>query len=212
LSLRAVVKRALDVLISAALLILLSPIMLLVGALVWLDLGWPVLFAQRRPGLHCRPFTIYKFRTMGEDPVHDEPIPDELRVTRLSGFLRASSIDEIPELINVLRGDMSLVGPRPLLVRYLDRYTPEQRRRHDVRPGITGLAQVRGRNLLSWEERFQIDVWYVDNWSLWLDGQIIALTILKVVKREGINAADHLTMYEFGGQSGETTGHPKHLQ
>jgi len=153
-----------------------------------------------RPGLKGKPFYMYKFRTMTDET--DEQgnlLPDELRLTRLGKFLRSTSLDELPELFNVLKGDMSLVGPRPLLMQYLDRYTPEQARRHEMKPGITGWAQVNGRNAITWEEKFALDVWYVDNWSLWLDLKILAMTIVKVFKREGISAEGEATMPEFMG-------------
>ncbi|MGB9792451.1 MAG: sugar transferase [Thermacetogeniaceae bacterium] len=169
-----------------------------------MDSPGPVLFRQVRPGLHGKPFVIYKFRTMRK--AYDEewrPLPDEQRLTRLGKWLRSTSLDELPELLNVLKGEMSLVGPRPLLMEYLDRYTPEQARRHEVKPGITGWAQVNGRNAISWEEKFRLDVWYVDNWSLWLDLKIILITLWKVLKREGISASGHATMPVFRGQGEE---------
>ena len=154
-----------------------------------------------RPGLHCKPFELIKFRTMRADKdAHGEPLPDALRMTRLGSFLRSTSLDELPELWNVLKGEMSLVGPRPLLMDYLPLYSPTQLRRHEVRPGVTGLAQVSGRNALSWEERFALDVWYVDNRSFWLDLKILVRTVAKVFQREGINAAGSATMEKFGGQ------------
>lgn len=164
-------------------------------------MGQPVLFRQKRPGLNGKPFDLLKFRTMTED--RDEKgdlLPDRSRLTRLSRLVRSTSLDELPELFNVLKGDMSLVGPRPLLMRYLERYTPEQMRRHEVKPGITGWAQVNGRNALTWEEKFKLDVWYVDNQSFWLDLKIIALTIWKLIKREGINQPGQATAAEFNPQ------------
>jgi len=159
-----------------------------------------VLFGQKRPGLHGQPFRIFKFRTMTDARAADgSPLPDEQRLTRLGRFLRASSLDELPELFNVLRGEMSLVGPRPLLMQYLERYSPEQSRRHDVLPGITGWVQVNGRNALTWEDKFRLDVWYVDHWSFWLDLKILFLTFSKVFKREGISQPGHATMEEFMG-------------
>jgi lipopolysaccharide/colanic/teichoic acid biosynthesis glycosyltransferase len=163
-------------------------------------LGRPVLFRQQRPGWFGKPFTIFKFRTLTEG--RDESghlLPDAQRLTRLGSFLRSTSLDELPELFNVLKGDMSIVGPRPLLNRYLERYTPEQARRHEVKPGLTGWAQVRGRNSLDWEEKLSLDVWYVDNWSMWLDVKIVGLTALLVLKRRGINHPGHATMSEFMG-------------
>ena len=199
-SLSQVVKRGLDLPIAAVGLVLLSPLLLGIALLIRLRLGTPVLFRQSRPGQGGKPFVMYKFRTMLE--ARDSSgnlLPDEDRLTALGRFLRRSSVDELPELFNVLKGDMSLVGPRPLLMEYLDLYTPEQRRRHDVRPGITGWAQVHGRNALDWEERFRLDVWYVDNASLRLDAVILGLTIFKVMAREGIQAEGHATMPRFRG-------------
>ncbi|MCS6907039.1 MAG: sugar transferase [Anaerolineales bacterium] len=200
-------KRLFDKIVSLLLIVLLSPLMLFIALIVWLVHGSPVLFRQQRPGYLGKPFTCYKFRTMVER--RDEQgnlLPDEQRLTRLGRFLRSTSLDELPELLNVLRGEMSLVGPRPLLMQYLDRYTPEQARRHEVLPGITGWAQVNGRNALSWEEKFRLDVWYVDHWSFWLDLKILALTLIKVLKREGISSEGFATAPEFLGsaeQSGE---------
>lgn len=180
-------KRLLDVVVSGAGIVALSPVLGAVALAVGASMGRPVLFRQRRPGLHGRPFTMYKFRTM-RDAVDAEgnPLPNEARVTRFGSFLRSTSLDELPELWNVLKGDMSLVGPRPLLMEYLPLYTPEQARRHEVRPGITGWAQVNGRNAVSWEEKFRLDVWYVDHRSFLLDLRILLLTLAKVVRREGI--------------------------
>lgn len=178
-----------------------SPLVIVLLALVAARLGWPVLFTQQRPGLHGKPFKIYKFRTMTD--ARDESgnlLPDADRLTSFGRFLRSTSLDELPELINVLKGDMSLVGPRPLLMHYLELYTPEQARRHEVKPGITGWAQINGRNTLSWEDKFALDVWYVDNWSLWLDIRILALTAWKVVRREGISAEGEATVKYFQGQ------------
>ncbi|MCX8061833.1 MAG: sugar transferase [Anaerolineales bacterium] len=197
-------KRLFDLLVSFVLVILLSPLLLIIALLVWIAHGSPVLFRQRRPGYLGKPFTCYKFRTMNER--RDENgnlLPDEQRLTRLGKFLRSTSLDELPELFNVLRGEMSLVGPRPLLMQYLDRYTPEQARRHEVLPGITGWAQVNGRNALSWEEKFRLDVWYVDHWSFWLDIKILALTAIKVLRREGISSEGYATAPEFMGNSAE---------
>jgi lipopolysaccharide/colanic/teichoic acid biosynthesis glycosyltransferase len=163
-------------------------------------MGSPVLFRQRRPGHRGIPFEVVKFRTMLETRDRDgKPLPDGERMTRLGNFLRSSSLDELPQLYNVLRGEMSLVGPRPLVMRYLPRYNAQQARRHDVLSGITGWAQVNGRNAISWEERFELDVWYVDHWSLMLDARILLRTIWKVARREGIAATDHVTMTEFMG-------------
>jgi len=181
-------------------LVLLSPLLLLLAVWIRLTMGSPVLFRQTRPGLHGRPFTMYKFRTMTDArDSQGNLLPDEQRLTKFGRFLRSTSLDELPELINVLKGEMSLVGPRPLLMKYLDRYTPEQLRRHEVRPGVTGWAQVNGRNAISWEEKFKLDVWYVDNWNLWLDIKILFLTLVKVFRREGISHGAQATMPEFKG-------------
>ena len=194
----AYVKRFLDLILTIPAFVLLSPVLIVTALLVRCKLGKPVLFTQQRPGLGGRPFKIFKFRTMTDARDADGALlPDSARLTRLGRFLRATSIDELPELFNVLKGDMSLVGPRPLLMQYLDRYTPEQARRHEVRPGITGWAQVNGRNAISWEEKFKLDVWYVAHWSLWLDIKIIILTIWKIIKREGISQPGQATMEEF---------------
>jgi sugar transferase EpsL len=178
----------------------LSPVLLGLALLVRVKLGAPILFRQMRPGWHGRPFIIYKFRTMTD--AHDaaeQLLPDADRLTKFGRFLRSTSLDELPELFNVLKGDMSLVGPRPLLMQYLDRYTPEQARRHEVRPGITGWAQIKGRNAITWEQKFELDVWYVDHASLVLDVKIIALTAWKILKREGISQPGQATMQEFRG-------------
>jgi lipopolysaccharide/colanic/teichoic acid biosynthesis glycosyltransferase len=169
--------------------------MLLIALAVRLNMGSPVLFRQRRPGLNEDLFDILKFRTM----VDGGNAPDAERLTALGRFLRSTSLDELPELFNVLRGDMSLVGPRPLLTKYLSLYNPEQARRHDVKPGITGWAQIHGRNALVWEEKLEADVWYVDHWSLWLDIRILWSTLFQVIRREGISAEGHVTMPEFRG-------------
>jgi len=203
-SFRTLIKRLFDLLISLVLLILLSPVMLVIAVLVRIKLGKPVLFSQERPGLHGRLFRLYKFRTMRDLRGPDgRLLPDEERLTKFGRFLRASSLDELPELFNVLKGEMSLVGPRPLLVAYLDRYTPEQARRHEVLPGITGWAQVNGRNALSWEAKFKLDVWYVDNQTFCLDLKILFLTLWKALKREGISAPGSATAPEFMGSAKE---------
>lgn len=196
------IKRTLDVLISAFALFILSPVLLAVAWRVRRVMGRPVLFRQTRPGLHGRPFEMIKFRTMREaSDDQGRLLPDAQRLTPLGGFLRSSSLDELPELWNVLKGDMSLVGPRPLLMEYLPLYTPEQARRHEVRPGITGWAQVNGRNALSWEQKFELDNWYVVNRSLWIDIRILWLTIRKVLMRDGISADGEATMPKFRGSS-----------
>jgi sugar transferase EpsL len=181
---------------------MLIPLMLLLALLVRIKLGSPVLFRQVRPGQYGKPFTILKFRTMTDARgTHGDLLPDSVRLTRFGLILRSTSLDELPELINVLRGDMSLVGPRPLLMHYLEHYTSEQNRRHEVKPGITGWAQVNGRNEITWEEKFTLDVWYVDHYSLRLDITILARTFLAVVKRKGINQAGQATVQEFNGNN-----------
>lgn len=179
---------------------MLSPLFIIISFLILLRLFPPILFKQQRPGLQGTPFSLYKFRTMLETKDwFGQMLSDRSRLTKFGKFLRSTSLDELPELFNVLKGDMSIVGPRPLLMKYLDRYTPEQARRHEVKPGITGWAQVNGRNALTWEEKFKLDIWYVDNQSFWLDMKIIFLTIWKIVKREGINQPGKATMEEFQG-------------
>jgi len=193
-------KRLLDLALAIPALILLTPLLALLALLVRLKLGSPVLFRQVRPGKHGKLLTIYKFRTMLDLCDNDgRLLPDADRLTPFGQFLRSTSLDELPELINVLKGEMSLVGPRPLCMQYLDRYTPEQMRRHEAMPGITGLAQVNGRNDIVWEEKFALDVWYVDHQSLWLDLKIIALTAWKVFKQEGISEQGRVTASEFMG-------------
>ena len=193
-------KRVFDLFVAAAALGILAIPMAIVGWMVRSRLGSPVLFRQTRPGLHGKPFQMVKFRTMRDAIGPDgKPLPDAERMTPLGNFLRSASLDELPELWNVLKGDMSLVGPRPLLMEYLPLYSPEQARRHEVRPGVTGWAQINGRNALSWEEKFRLDVWYVDNQSFWLDLKILALTVKKVFVREGISAAGEATAAKFTG-------------
>jgi lipopolysaccharide/colanic/teichoic acid biosynthesis glycosyltransferase len=195
-------KRFVDVCGSAIGLVLLSPILGILAILIGAKLGAPVIFAQDRPGRYGRIFRLYKFRTMtNECDAAGNLLPDSERLTPFGRFLRSTSLDEVPEFWNVLKGDMSLVGPRPLLMEYLDRYTPEQARRHEVRPGITGLAQISGRNELSWDDRLGLDVWYVDNWTIWLDVKILAVTVWKALRREGITAAGQATMSPFEGSS-----------
>lgn len=193
-------KRLIDVMAAAILLLLLFPLIFLLGLVVAIVLGMPVLFVQIRPGLNGQPFKMYKFRSMRDAyDLDGRPLEDALRMTRFGRFLRATSLDELPELWNVLIGDMSLVGPRPLLMEYLPLYSAEQMRRHDVRPGVTGWAQVNGRNALGWKERFRLDVWYVDHQSFWLDLKILALTVRKVLAMDGINKAGEATMSKFTG-------------
>lgn len=198
-------KRLFDIVVSAAALILLSPILAGIGIAVYFNMGSPVLFRQVRPGLKAKPFTMVKFRTMRDARDRNGALlSDQERLTKLGRFMRAASIDELPELWNVLKGEMSIVGPRPLLMQYLALYSAEQARRHDVRPGITGWAQVNGRNAISWDEKFRYDVWYVDNQSLKLDLRIILMTIQKVFRRDGISYDGHATMPPFTGNGGET--------
>jgi len=196
------VKRLFDLTVAIFSVIILSPVLVFLGILVRMKIGSPVLFRQVRPWLHGRSFILYKFRTMtGERDEDGNLLPDGERLTRFGQFLRKTSLDELPELFNVIKGDMSIVGPRPLLMQYLDRYTPEQARRHEVKPGITGWAQVNGRNAISWEDKFKLDVWYVDNWSVWLDVKIILMTVVKVLRRDGISAKGEATMEEFMGHN-----------
>ena len=195
-------KRVFDFSVAAAALLLLAPVLIAVALLVRLRLGSPVLFRQTRPGLHGKPFEILKFRTMIDARSADGTLlSDAERLPPFGRWLRSTSLDELPELINVLRGDMSLVGPRPLLMQYLPLYSPEEARRHNVRPGLTGWAQINGRNAISWDEKFALDTWYVDNRSMLLDIRILLLTVLKVVKRDGISAAEEATMPAFTGSA-----------
>lgn len=195
-------KRLLDIIGASIGLVLLSPLLLLLIRRIGKDMGKPVFFRQTRPGKNAKPFEMIKFRSM-RDAVDEagNPLPDSARITPLGQKLRSSSLDELPELWNVLKGEMSLVGPRPLLMEYVPLYTPEQARRMEVRPGITGWAQVNGRNAISWEEKFKLDVWYVENRTLWLDLKILWMTIMKVVKRDGISADGEATMTKFTGTS-----------
>lgn len=194
-------KRVIDILGASCGLLLLLPVLVIVSYKIQRALGSPVLFRQTRPGLNGKPFQMIKFRTMHDTTDADgQLLPDGERLTELGLFLRASSIDELPELWNVLKGEMSLVGPRPLLMEYLPLYSTEQARRHEIRPGVTGWAQVNGRNAISWDEKLALDVWYVNNRSFWLDMKVIWLTIRKVIKREGISAAGEATMSKFEGQ------------
>ena len=193
-------KRAFDLVISTSGLIILSPVLLIISVLIISIQGFPILFRQIRPGYKGKPFAIYKFRTMSETTdAEGKLLPEEQRITNLGKILRATSLDEILELVNVFKGEMSMVGPRPLLMQYLTRYSVEQSRRHDVLPGISGWAQVNGRNAITWEEKFTLDVWYVDHWSFWLDIKILFLTIWKVIIREGIDEAGHISAGEFMG-------------
>lgn len=195
-------KRLIDFFAAAAGLLCLWPVLLVVACLVKRKLGSPVVFSQVRPGLAGKPFRMYKFRTMTDaKDQHGQLLPDDVRLTAFGRFLRSTSLDELPELWNVLKGEMSLVGPRPLLMEYLPLYTAEQARRHEARPGITGWAQVNGRNAISWEDKFRLDVWYVDHQSLWLDIRILWMTVKKVLVREGIAAAGEATTTKFTGSA-----------
>ena len=197
-------KRGLDISLACVGLLVLAPVMAVLAVLVFSVIGRPILFAQQRPGMHRRLFTLYKFCTMRTAvDAGGEPLPDADRLTPLGRFLRRYSLDELPQLWNVLRGDMSLVGPRPLLVEYLPLYSAEQARRHEVRPGITGWAQVNGRNAQSWDERLRLDVWYADHRSFWLDLRILWLTLLRVLRSEGVSQPGHATMPRFTGNRGE---------
>ena len=203
-----ILKRLIDIVGALIGLLLLSPVLLVVVLLIRLQMGNPVLFKQQRPGLHGKPFFMYKLRTMSDaKDENGELLSDEKRLTWLGNFLRKSSIDEFPELINVLKGEMSLVGPRPLLMQYLPLYTSEQNRCHDVKPGLTGWAQINGRNAISWEQKFVYDVWYVDHRSFWLDVKILFLTVWKVVRHDGISANDHATMPAFTGNEDASKNH-----
>ncbi|MEL4242484.1 sugar transferase [Shewanella xiamenensis] len=193
-------KRLFDIVASFCALLLLSPIIAIVAWKISKNLGSPVLFRQTRPGLHGKPFEMVKFRTMKDaTDAQGNSLPDAERMTPFGNKLRSSSLDELPELWNVLKGEMSLVGPRPLLMQYLPLYSPEQARRHEVRPGVTGWAQINGRNAISWEDKFKLDVWYVDNRSFWLDIKILLLTVKKVLIKEGISAEGEATMSKFTG-------------
>jgi lipopolysaccharide/colanic/teichoic acid biosynthesis glycosyltransferase len=197
---RRIGKRLFDLLLVGVGLVMLAPLLLGVAFLVWHFHGRPILFRQQRPGLDGRPFWLLKFRSMtNARDAQGNFLPDAARLTSFGRMLRSTSLDELPELLNVLRGEMSLVGPRPLLMQYRDRYTSEQNRRHEVKPGITGWAQVNGRNALTWEERFSLDVWYVENCSLWLDLKILVLTVKTVIRRDGVNQPGQSTMSEFKG-------------
>jgi Sugar transferases involved in lipopolysaccharide synthesis len=194
------VKKPMDFMLSMIAIVVLSPVLLVVALLVRIKLGSPVIFKQERPGLNEKIFTLYKFRTMtNEKDEKGELLPNEARLTKIGKFLRYTSLDELPELFNIIKGDMSIIGPRPLLVRYLPLYNGQQKRRHEVRPGLSGLAQINGRNAISWEEKFRLDVEYVDNMSFTGDWKIILITLKKVCKREGINQAEEVTMEDFKG-------------
>jgi sugar transferase EpsL len=193
-------KRVLDVIFASLGLVILSPILLLIAILIRIVLGAPVIFRQQRPGFHEKPFYLYKFRTMTDArDAYGKLLPDRARLTRFGALLRLLSLDELPELLNILRGEMSFIGPRPLLMEYLPLYNAEQHRRHDALPGLTGWAQVHGRNALDWPSRFALDIWYVDHWSLWLDFRIVLMTLWKVVSREGISQPGQATTEYFTG-------------
>lgn len=198
------VKRLVDILLTLAGGLLLAPVLIFVALAVRINLGSPVLFCQSRPGLHGKPFLIYKFRSMNDKrDSNGKLLPDEQRLTFFGKMLRSTSLDELPELWNVIKGDMSLVGPRPLLMEYLELYSPEQFKRHDIRPGITGWAQINGRNALTWEEKFKQDIWYVENQSLWLDLKILYLTVIKVLRRDDISEDGMATMSKFTGNNND---------
>ncbi len=199
---RRFLKRPMDFVLSLMAIIVLSPVLIIVAILVRLKLGSPVLFKQKRPGLNEKIFTMYKFRTMtDEKDENGELLPNHIRLTKFGRILRATSLDELPELFNILKGDMSIIGPRPLLIEYLPLYNVKQKHRHDVRPGLSGLAQVNGRNAISWEDKFAYDVEYVENISFLLDVKLIVQTFLKVFKREGVNKRENVTMEKFKGTS-----------
>ncbi|MGF1936154.1 MAG: sugar transferase [Nostoc sp. ChiQUE02] len=200
------IKSILDRFVAVIALLVLSPVILIIAIAIYFRMGYPVLFTQPRPGKNARIFNFYKFRTMTDErDAKGNLLPDEKRLTPFGEFLRQTSLDELPQLWNVLKGDMSLVGPRPLLVQYLDRYSLEQARRHNVKPGITGWAQINGRRLLDgcWEEKFRLDIWYIDNWNLWLDLKILILTLFKVFKKENISQEGYATGEEFQGSTRE---------
>jgi sugar transferase EpsL len=203
---RHFIKRLFDIISSTAGLIVISPLLVVLAVLVRLKLGSPILFRQQRPGLGGKAFVIYKFRTMTDQrDASGNLLPDEQRLPPFGQFLRSTSFDELPELFNVFKGDMSIVGPRPLMMKYLSRYSPEQARRHEVKPGITGWAQINGRNAISWEDKFRLDVWYVDNGTLWFDMEIILKSVWMVIAREGITQQDRATMDEFMGTPPKNT-------
>ena len=199
MTIRLGIKRLVDVVGAGIAFLVLAPAMAIVALLIRVCMGRPILYRQVRPGHQAAPFALLKFRTMRNSvDANGVALPDGERLTRLGRFLRRSSLDELPQLWNVIRGEMSLVGPRPLLMEYIDSYSPEQMRRHDVKPGITGLAQISGRNTVAWEQKFDIDLWYVDNWSLWLDVRILAATTVQVIRGEGISGKGVATMSKFG--------------
>jgi sugar transferase EpsL len=207
-ALQRAIKRSIDVIGASIGVVVFSPVLAASAAAIRITMGSPVLFKQTRPGLGAKPFQLWKFRTMTNSPNHDHPVDpqsDAQRLTPLGRWLRDSSIDELPQLFNVLRGEMTLIGPRPLLMQYLPRYSPEQARRHEMPPGITGWAQINGRNSLSWDEKFALDVWYIDHWSLLLDAKILWMTVDRVLRRTDVSSAGHATMPEFLGPSQHTS-------
>lgn len=207
-----ILKRLFDFIFSFLGLIFLSPVFLITGLLIRCKLGSPIIFKQQRPGMYGKSFNVYKFRSMTDErDEKGELLPDHVRLTKFGQLLRKLSLDELPQLYNVLKGDISLVGPRPLLIEYLELYTPEQARRHEVRPGITGWAQVNGRNAILWEEKFELDVWYVDNRSFWLDMKILFMTVHKVFKSEGISQNGHVTIEKFRGTYQKESMQERHL-
>lgn len=200
-------KRTLDIILSLLVLSLLSPLFIVISILIWFKMGSPILFKQKRPGLNGRPFILYKFRTMtNSTDKNGRYLSDETRLTSFGSFLRRYSLDEIPQFINVVKGELSLVGPRPLLMEYLPLYSKEQSKRHMVKPGITGWAQVNGRNAISWEEKFDLDVWYVNNYSFFLDLKILLLTVIKVIKKEGISQPGYATIQPFSKEESRVGG------
>ncbi|HDR3900850.1 MULTISPECIES: sugar transferase [Bacillus] len=200
-------KRLFDIFVSSIILVLTLPILLILAILIRVNLGSPIIFKQQRPGMYGKPFYLYKFRSMSDERDKEgNLLPNHMRMTKFGNVIRKFSLDELPQLINVLKGDISLVGPRPLLMEYLNLYTKEQARRHEVRPGITGWAQVNGRNAISWEEKFELDVWYVNNHSFILDMKILFLTALKVVRTEGVNKSENITMPKFTGTKSTEIG------
>ena len=197
-------KRLLDLLVATTAFVCLTPLAGIIALVIFIRMGRPIFFCQERPGYHTKPFVLIKFRTMSnQKDIDGQLFTDEMRLTSLGRFLRSTSLDELPELLNILKGEMSLVGPRPLMISYLDKYSPDQARRHEVIPGMTGWAQINGRNATSWAKRLAMDVWYVDHWSLGLDLKILAVTFWKVLKREGISYNDHATMPAFKGAKHE---------
>lgn len=197
------IKRIFDFILALFIIFLFSPILIIVSLLIYFKMGRPILFCQNRPGLNEKIFTIYKFRTMSDEKDENgELLSDDIRLGKLGKFIRSTSLDELPQLLNIIKGEMSFVGPRPLLIEYLPLYNDRQKKRHDVLPGVTGWAQVNGRNAISWEQKFELDIWYVENMSFWLDIKILWLTLLKVIKRSGISSSTSVTVEKFGETNG----------